>query len=266
MSPGENIPIATAPNLRDLGGWPTSDGGHVRPRLLYRSAELDKLQGDDMKAYEGLGIRSVYDLRTEAERSAQPDALPDGTEYIVVDVMADSAAAAPAQIIKVLGDPKAAADLLGGGKAVTLFEHGYREIVGLPSALAGYRRFFLDLAQPAHRPALFHCTTGKDRTGWAAAAMLMLLGVSDDDVMRDYMLTNDELLPVMQAVFDNFEAAGGDPELLRPVIGVQEEYLDASLDEMRHRFTTIEGYFTNGLGIDADAQQALRTVFVEHSD
>jgi protein-tyrosine phosphatase len=64
--PGQNIPIGAVPNLRDLGGWPTKDGGRVRWGVLYRSTELDKLQGADMDAFAKLGIRTVYDLRTEA--------------------------------------------------------------------------------------------------------------------------------------------------------------------------------------------------------
>ena len=261
--PGESIAMASLPNLRDLGGWATQDGGHVRTGLVYRSTELDKLQGDDMDAFAKLGIRTVFDLRIESERTAQPDRVPEGTEEVVCDVLADSKDSAPAQLPRVLSDPSAAEELLGGGKAVAMFEKGYREIVGLPSALTAYRRFFTDLASEEHRPALFHCTTGKDRTGWAAATLLSLLGVPEEDVLREYLLTNDELVPQLQPVLDKFKAEGGDPELLEPAIGVRREYLEAGVDEMRKRFGSLEGYFADGLGIDAAAQQELRAIFVE---
>jgi protein-tyrosine phosphatase len=114
-----------------------------------------------------------------------------------------------------------------------------------------------------HRPALFHCTTGKDRTGWAAASLLSLLGVSEEEVMREYLLTNEQLVPRLQPVLDQFKAAGGDPELLMPVVGVRREYLDAAFDEMHTRFGSLEGYFADGLGIDAAAQQELKAIFVE---
>jgi len=91
----------------------------------------------------------------------------------------------------------------------------------------------------------------------------MLVGVSDEDVMREYLLTNEQLVPAMQPVFDRFQAAGGDPDLLRPVIGVQKEYLEASLDEMRRSYGSIEGYFTDGLHLDAGVQHALRAAFAE---
>lgn len=261
--PGQSIAIASVPNLRDLGGWPTRDGGRVRAGLVYRSTELDKLAGADMAAFAGLGIRSVYDLRTEAERTVQPDRLPAGTEYVVVDVAKGSMDAAPAQLFKVLSDPQAAEEMLGGGKGLALFKSGYREIISLSSAREAYHRLFSDLAHEEHRPALFHCTTGKDRTGWAAASLLMLLGVPDDLVMEEYLLTNAQLLPAEKPLIDRFQAQGGDPEVIRPLVGVAAEYLEAALDEMRTKFGTVEGYFAEGLNLDEGAQKALRAAFVE---
>jgi len=261
--PGQSIAIASVPNLRDLGGWPTRNGGRVRWGILYRSTELGRLAGADMAAFAALGIRSVYDLRTEAERTAQPDRLPPGTEYVVADVVADLVDAAPAQLLNVATDPQAAEALLGGGRGPAMFAKGYREIVSLQSAGVAYHRLFSDLTLEKHRPALFHCTGGKDRTGWAAAALLTLLGVPDDLVMQEYLLTNTELLPAEQPLLDRFKALGGDPEVLRPAVAVAPEYLEAALDEMRAAFGTIEAYFAEGLKLDAAAQQALRAAFVE---
>jgi protein-tyrosine phosphatase len=256
--------IATVPNLRDLGGWPTPDG-HVRHGLLFRSAEFSDLRGDDAAAFARLGIRTVYDLRTQAERAEQPNQLPPGTEYVVLDILKDSSQAGAAQLMAVLGDPKAAEAMLGGGKALVLFEESYRELVSLPSALAGYRQFFSDIAGGDHSPAVFHCTTGKDRTGWAAASTLLLLGVSTDDVFADYLLTNDQLLPALQPLLEQFRSIGGDPELLMPVVGVQKEYLQTALDEMHKRYETIDGYFSQGLGLDAATVAKLRAKLTERS-
>jgi len=261
--PGERIPITTAPNLRDLGGWATRHGGRVRIGQVYRSAELARLSGDDVAAFAALGIRVVYDLRTAAERSSQPDQLPGGVDVQVLDILADAAGAAPASLLGALHDPATAAQQLGDGQAEALFDGAYREFLTLPSATDGYHRLFSGLADDDRRPALFHCTTGKDRTGWAAAALLLLLGVSEDDVMRDYLLTNAELLPQLQPIFDRFAAAGGDPGVLRPVLGVESGYLAASLDEMKTRYGTVEHYFEAGLHLSAGDQQRLREALIE---
>jgi protein-tyrosine phosphatase len=259
---GRRIDIPSLPNLRDIGGYVSATGGRVRTGELYRSTELNHLHGEDLEEFAKLGISAVFDMRTAAEREAEPDVVPQGTEQVVCDVLKDSQSAAPAQLLKVLSDPPLAEQMLGGGKAVQMFERGYREIVSLPSALNAYREFFTAIAQDGHRPALFHCTTGKDRTGWAAAAMLLLLGVSEDDVLYDYELTNRDLLPAMKPVFEHFRAAGGNPRLLEPVLGVDPDYLRTALDEMKQKYSSIEGYFGDGLGIDADAQRELRDTLV----
>lgn len=258
-------PIAAVLNMRDLGGWPTRDEGTVRRGVLYRSAALDGLQGESVDALRAMGIKHIYDLRVAAEREARPDVVPSGVEYTVVDVLKDSADAAPAQLAELIEHPERATGLLGGGQAMELFENGYRQIVTLRSAVEGYGLLFSELTREENRPALFHCTGGKDRTGWAAASILTLLGVADDLVMREYMLTNDQLLPARKPVFDRFEASGGDPRLLLPAFAAFAEFLEASLDEMRLRFGTVEGYFKDGLGLDASAVETLKTTFTDTS-
>lgn len=260
-TPGTSLGLATLPNLRDLGGWPTADG-RVRRGVLYRSTELHELAGPDVDALAALGLRTIYDLRTVAEREARPDRSPAGARDLSLDVLADAEGAAPAELPALVADPARMTELLGDGGAIALFSGAYRDIVRLPSALAAYRTMFSDLADGG-APALFHCTTGKDRTGWAAAATLLLLGVSEDDVRREYLLTNEQLLPALRPLFDRFAQAGGDPELLRPVLGVRPEYLDCALNEMRTRFGDIDGYFADGLGLDADARARLRTALLD---
>lgn len=261
--PGDLIDIPTVPNLRDLGGYATADGGRVRRGQLYRSTDLTHLEGEDVDRFARLGIRLVVDLRTEAERTAEPDVVLEGTEVLVCDVLRDAQGAAPAQVVQALTDPALAEQLLGGGKAFELFEDGYRQVVSLPSALEGYGRFFTTIGDGTRRPALFHCTTGKDRTGWAAASVLLLLGVSEQDVLFDYLLTNRDLLPALAPLFDQFRAKGGDPELLQLILGVQEGYLHAAMQEMQETFGGIEGYFSEGLGIDLAGQQRLRDALTE---
>jgi protein-tyrosine phosphatase len=249
---GEPIAVASLPNLRDIGGWPTRDGRVVQRGLVYRSVALGHLTDGDLAAVEALGLRT-----------AEPDRALDGVENVVVDVLADSKDAAPAELIGVLSDPKQAEELLGDEKAQALFAGAYREIVSLPSALAGYRELFTGLADAARRPALYHCTTGKDRTGWATAALLSLFGVDRELVLREYLLTNEQLVPALEPIFERFTAAGGgDRSVLLPVLGVQTSYLEASFEEMHGSFGTIEGYFADGLGIDAADQDELREAFI----
>ena len=255
-TPGAAIPLASLPNLRDLGGWPTPTGTVSFGKVL-RSTALQDLTPDDAKALRGLGIRSIYDLRTAGEITDRPDVVPAGIRFHHLDVLADSSGSDIAETVTALHDPDLARELFSGPDLQEAFISGYREMVTLPSATAAYRQLFVDLLDENNLAALVHCTTGKDRTGWAAA-LLLLLGVSEDDVFREYLLTNDQLLPHLEPVFDAFAAIGGDPHLLYPVLGVERRYLQASLDEMRAVFGDIGTYFAEGLGIDSGTQDELR--------
>ncbi|HTY72603.1 MAG TPA: tyrosine-protein phosphatase [Actinomycetes bacterium] len=262
LRPGRALGIV--PNLRDVGGYRTDDGGVVRTGMVYRSTKLDQLRGDASEAFARLGIRTVYDLRSAAERRSAPDLLPEGTRLVPLDVFADVPGEAPTKLISVLEDVPEAERMLGGGRLEAHFRHAYRDFVSLPSAQRAYARLFTDLATPDQHPALFHCTTGKDRTGWAAAVLLLFLGVDEDDVMADFLLSSEYVLPSYQPVIDAFAAAGGDPAIPTAVLGVRPEYLDYALAEMRQRYETVEGYLAEGLGLDSDVRQRLRDVFVRH--
>jgi protein-tyrosine phosphatase len=162
-----------------------------------------------------------------------------------------------------LSNPKAANAALGNGKASAAFEETYRQFITLPSANAAYRRLFLDLGNKDQQPALFHCTTGKDRTGWAAAALLTLLGVPKDQVYSDYLRSNQYILPAYKSFIDRFVAAGGDPSIPQALLGVKAEYLNASFDEVKTRYGSIENYFNKGLGIDPASQKKIRDRFLQ---
>ncbi len=262
-APGRSLGVASVPNLRDLGGYKTADGKTVAHGLVYRSNQLAHISPEDMEAIAGLNLRVDYDLRTEAEKDALPDELPPGVEYVWLDVLADMPGAGPAELEKLMADKEAANAELGGGKAAEMFGESYRHFVSLPSAKAEFRKMFLGLGDEEQLPALFHCTTGKDRTGWAAAALLSLLGVPKDTIMEDYLRSNENIIPMYQAVIDGFVEAGGEESIPLAILGVREEYLEIAYDEMETKFGTIENYFAEGLGIDAEQQQAIRDVYLQ---
>ena len=261
-TPGTNIRIATLPNLRDLGGYRVNSGGTVRRGVLYRSVELGRMDDADLELFRDLGVKTVFDLRTDAEREKSPDR-DAGQKEVALNVLADADGAAPARLLQLAGNPAGAEEMLGDGKAKELFLHAYSEFIDLPSADAAFSRFFTGIAETEELPALIHCTTGKDRTGWAAASLLLFLGVSEDDVVGDYLRTNDQLLPALKPLVDNFEAQGGDPELLRPVLGVDPDYLEVTLGMMNERYGSIDGYVSEALGLDDEAQQAIHDRLVE---
>lgn len=261
-TPGQSLGIASIPNLRDLGGYKTSDGTTVAPGLVYRSDQLSGISPSDMERLAALRLKNAYDLRTAEEREKRPDELPPGVNYVVLDVLADSPQAGPAQLEKLMANPKEANAVLGGGKVEAAFDNAYREFISLPSAQREFRKLFVALGDQKELPALFHCTTGKDRTGWAAAAFLTLMGVPKDTVYEDYLRSNDYILTAYKKAIDDFAAAGGDAEIPKAILGVKKQYLDAAFDEMQKKYGSMEKYFSEGLGIDVAQQKALRDLYL----
>jgi protein-tyrosine phosphatase len=242
-------------NLRDLGGRVTADGGTVAAGVLYRSAELtgDGVPTDEVLA--GLGIRTVVDLRTAGERAARPDLLPAGAELRVLDVLADLPGGAAAQVA-------------GLGKAETPPDPDpvesmlvvYRRFVVGEVARASYAELVRTVIDPARRPVLFHCTAGKDRTGWAATVLLLAAGVDEAGVLEEFLAVNPAVRETFAPMLRQLAEAGGDPESLRPLLEVRPEYLQESLDLVSERFGSFDGYLRDGLGLTDGEVAALRGV------
>lgn len=256
------VPLTTVLNARDLGGLPVS-GGVFAAGQVFRSGALGELSSADAEVLGARGIATVYDLRTAGEEAAAPDRVPAGAESILLDVLADSPETGAANVGEMLKDPVRLAEALGDGQGAEMLRSSYRHIVSLPSARTAYAAFFRGLADDSRGgAALFHCTAGKDRTGWAAAALLTLLGASSETIHDDYLQTNTDFVPALQPVLDKIESAGIDPNLVLPVVRVEADYLDAAFNEAESRFGSMAGYFEAGLGLDASVVEALRARFV----
>lgn len=257
------VRLRSTANFRDMGGLPV-DGGAFARGQVFRSAALADLADDERELVDELGIGVVYDLRTRDEALAKPDRLPTAARLVGLDVMADGNTNLAAAFGKLATDPSELGEVLSSGRFRELLGDTYRDFVVLPSAIASYRELFRGIADPERGgAALFHCAVGKDRTGWAAASLLMLLGADEATIHSDYLQTNDDLLPSLEPMIVEVASRGGlDPELLRDAFGVDLGYLDAALDELDSRFGSAERYFSDGLGLDAATIDALRTRLV----
>lgn len=143
--PGQSSGIASIPNLRDIGGYKTANGATVASGLVYRSNQLSNISESDMLLLAELNLKNVFDLRTTAERSENPDELPVGVNNVWLDVLADVPASGPANLTALLSDPQQANTELGNGKVEKKFMEAYRQTVSLPSAKKAYRELFLSL-------------------------------------------------------------------------------------------------------------------------
>jgi len=251
------------PNFRDVGGHLVPGGLCVRRGLLYRSAALGDVDQDTTRWLADLDIHTVFDLRTQTEREHGPSGLPVGARHIIIDVLADAGAADPGGMFELLRDPPRASAVLGDDGAERFFPGAYRDMVRLPRARLAFGELYRYLADTSLHPALLHCMTGKDRTGWAVAVLLTFRGVPYDVELEVYLRSDAEIRAAFGHVIDDFVARGGDRHVIEPLMGVQQSFLEAAFDEMTTRHGSVEAYLEVGLELDRTVLEALRRAFLE---
>ena len=242
-----NVPLQGAPNCRDLGGYVSADGRRVKWKYIYRSDSLADLSDADIPVVTSLGLRTLLDLRHESERQRKPNRTLPGT--------------------------------LPQTHSFGFLPHGNQEIFRRVSAgtitlaeldeacCAAYRRFLPEptfpklidlLLAPQAFPMLIHCTSGKDRTGYAAAVVLMALGVPRATIIEDFMLTNQHRRDISYLVGDK-----ADPTVVDTLSGVHAGYLEASFAAIDAAWGSAEGYLRNALGLSEDRQRRLQDLLLE---
>lgn len=209
--PARHLDLAGASNFRDLGGYATRDGRTVRWRKLFRSNHLGHLTASDSAILRELGVRSAFDFRGQHERS---EALCGMEEIETHSLPVEPTVVAALRAIVSSGRPATAAD------ALEVMRDSYRGYV--EQSTPRFRALFAHLLQD-RAPLVIHCTAGKDRTGFAAALLLLALGVPRHLVLQDYLLTNDlyQRPPVPGSAFPR--------EALAVLWRVEASFLDAAL-------------------------------------
>ncbi|GHB21422.1 MULTISPECIES: tyrosine-protein phosphatase [Streptomyces] len=258
MQTARAVPAATVVNLRDLGGIALGRGRRLRQGILLRSGQLSGYDPEHDTGVAALGIRTVVDLRTADERTWAPDRLPTGARLFVADVLGDNPGVSPARLRALLGDPDGATAALGGGRAEELFAQTYRKMVLAPGAAAAFRALMETVADPRARPLLFHCATGKGRTGWATALLLLVAGAPRDVVRAEFLAVNRAVRAALEPLVRRFLDEGGDPDIASAVVDARPRYLEAALDAMDERWGGLDGYLRDGLRLPPAVVERLR--------
>lgn len=174
------VPFNGTMNFRDLGGYQTHDGQTVKWQKIYRSDSLSNLSAMDLHRFKQLGITVDCDLRSGYEQQMAPDRINDDIKYVDVHVYPDE------------GDPdeevQAPHQVPQGNMLAGIYQH---VILNIHSQQMFKRVLAELLVLPDDQALVYHCSAGKDRTGMMSAIILALLGVDDDTIIRDYLLTNE---------------------------------------------------------------------------
>ena len=240
------VPFEGITNFRDLGGYATSDGGRTRWGLVFRADALHGLSPDDLRLYEALGLRTVFDLRRDIEREERPNPIPsraltvigrpaDGDESTSMPTSSWTTATDGEQILHEL--------------YVGLIEHAAVQIGEL----------FRGLVDVDGLPAVFHCHAGKDRTGVVAALLLDALGVERELILDYYELTARYRLRTHQErTYERLLESGISPEAAAGVLTAPRWAMEHALDELDRRYGSIEAYLTGPAGLQPEDIETLR--------
>lgn len=243
--PQRILPLEGASNFRDLGGYTGQDGRRLRWRRLLRSDHLGALSAADQQQLAAIGVAQVFDFRGVAESAAAPNNLPGVKQH--------SLAIEPT-VVQRMREMTEAGTRLTGAVVAELMKDLYRGLVD--EHAPRYAQLFEELLD-ADAPLVFHCTAGKDRTGVAAALILLALGVSREDVFQDFLLTNECYRHPPLPPTDT------PAEALAVLWRVQPAFLDAALATIDAAPGGIERYFEQRLGLNRAARQALAERYLE---
>lgn len=247
-------------NFRDLGGYPTADGRQVRWGLLYRGGTLAHATRQDLEGLAGLGLRALVDFRSAQEKAEEPNRLPDPLPFEVVEIPTlDNANEA---LVGEIFQRIESGDFDGFDPGATMISANRQFATEFTPQ---FRQFLQEVLAADGAPLAWHCSAGKDRTGWATAVLLRILGVPEDVVMRDYLASaapsiesRSKQLRLLR-LFKGDEAA----DKLAVLMGVEAPWLQAGFDEVQHSWGDFDTYVRDGLGLSGADIARLRATLLQ---
>ena len=235
-------------NFRDLGGYPTDDGRQVKWGVLYRAGTLAESSNTDLQGLEKLNIDTLIDFRSASEKEAEPNRLPEPAAFDVVEIptLDDGN---EAMVEEIMGRIERS-DFDGFDPNALMLE-GNRQFAS--TFTPQFRQFIHTVLEADGAPVVWHCSAGKDRTGFASAILLRILGVPQEVVLQDYMASKQNALGARRSqimllrLFKGDEAA----DKLSVMLGVDEAWLNAAFEQIDETWGSFDNYVRKGLKLSA---------------
>ncbi len=237
-----------ASNFRDLGGYRNAGGRRVRRGQVFRSDHLAGLTPEDHLKLQALGVRHSLDFRGKGEFTLTPYAIP-GVQRLALPI--EPTVIARMQALVAQGVVPTTEE------TVDLMRETYRDFVNRNADTFG---LFLKHLLEQPNPQVFHCTAGKDRTGFAAALLLSALGVDRATIEHDYLLTNQLYKR------DTRLEGQGHPHVMKVLWQVQPEFLQAAFDAVDAQHGGMRNYLHGAIGLTPQETTALQQLLLEDED
>lgn len=245
--------LKSVDNFRDVAGtgagYRNQAGENLNRGVIYRSNAISPNPAD-MATLAGLGLSTVYDLRTPAEAAEKPDVLPEGVEYRNIPILSGDLAGA-------------AQELTSHEAAMEFLAEINRDFVTGADERAGFHELLTSIADE-DGPVAFHCTAGKDRAGWTSMLLQHIAGLDSAQIMSDYLLTNERSADYIAATLEMLVERYGESvrDIYGPILGVDASFLQAGLDQISADFGTVDNYLTEGVGLSQETIGKLRAKLV----
>ncbi|MDR2023462.1 MAG: tyrosine-protein phosphatase [Hungatella sp.] len=266
------IPLEGTFNFRDMGGYYTEEGRRVKTGLVFRSDSLHKLSDGDLKRLEKMNIRTAVDFRSQAEREAQPDRLPEGVRLEVLSPDGETAALASVshkddegKIARLAEWEKTSQGHDFLIKNLDSMEGQMRSFVTSENSIRAFSSFLRLLINSASSPLVFHCRGGKDRTGWAAALFLSILEVPREEIIREYLKTarynserNKKRMDQYRQYTDNKVVL----DYISSLMETKESYIRAAFEEV-DRQGGMDAYLDKAWGFYEADRTRLKEIYLE---
>ena len=247
-------------NFRDLGGLGTACGKKLRKNRLLRCGQVSGLGAEDVIRLQKHGLHQIVDLRRPWETEVAPNDRIEWVNCVNIDIMAGRASmdrmASAEGWIKDLNPTHMDGEMM----------EIYRYFAASPHAKKGYAEFLRLCLENEKGAILFHCAHGKDRTGFAAAVILRILGVADEDIYKDYMLTNKMRKAANAEAMERYRTQGMNEEQIAAMeilYNVRREYLAAAFDAVNEKYGCFENYVEQGLGLTLNDVARLKELYLE---
>jgi protein tyrosine/serine phosphatase len=253
MTPDRLVELERVLNFRDFGGYDTPDGRIARGKL-FRSAHFHEASDADVARLDEFGVRFLVDLRRPLERHIEPNKWPGESARIIVNDEGPQEGLPP-HLAALLASDLSAASVRGYMIGL------YRDFAADARHIDLYRSWFHELGEGG--PGVIHCAAGKDRTGLGCALTLHALGVDEETIFADYEYTNtamniEERLPKIQARMEERLARKLDAAALRPMLGVEADYLHTSFNAIVDQYGSLDAYLDATLGVGAREREQLK--------
>jgi protein-tyrosine phosphatase len=252
------LSLQGTPNFRDLGGYEALDGRRLKWGKLYRSSKLSELTDVDINYVRRLGLTLICDFRQVLEQELEPTSLGGEGSHTIASLPVTP------------GSSSSFLENLHKGIIAVDDSAGFMEDINrdfVANQMPRYAEMF-QLLLVGDQQLLIHCASGKDRTGFGAALILDVLGVSEEAIVDDYLLTNT-YLPVEKEIerlskeFSDHSGSEVSEELLRPMLEVRPEYIRACFEEIKKRYESKEHFYESALSLDNSKVAKLKDRYLD---